>query len=130
MNDVHNETSRPSHPLRSRRRAAWAALDHSDFRNSAHWGDGRIGGGVGAAWPNTRRTILVLTSLSGGDMHGYAVIKDIEAMTGVTFGPGTLCAVLARLEAEGLVEALSVAGGFSLMSPVRIRVCGFSKPQS
>jgi DNA-binding PadR family transcriptional regulator len=51
-------------------------------------------------------TILVLTSLSGGDKHGYAVIKDIEAMSGVTFGPGTLYAVLARLEEEGLVEAL------------------------
>jgi DNA-binding PadR family transcriptional regulator len=52
-------------------------------------------------------TILVLTSLSGGDKHGYAVIKDIEAMTGVSFGPGTLYAVLARLEEEGLVEALT-----------------------
>jgi DNA-binding PadR family transcriptional regulator len=51
-------------------------------------------------------TILVLTSLSGGDKHGYAVIKDIEAMSGVSFGPGTLYAVLARLEQEGLVEAL------------------------
>ncbi len=52
-------------------------------------------------------TILVLTSLSGGDKHGYAVIKDIEAMSGVSYGPGTLYAVLARLEEEGLVEALS-----------------------
>lgn len=51
-------------------------------------------------------TILVLTSLSGGDKHGYAVIKDIEAMSGVSYGPGTLYAVLARLEEEGLVEAL------------------------
>ena len=51
-------------------------------------------------------TILVLTSLSGGPKHGYAVIKDIEAMSGVAFGPGTLYGVLARLEEEGLVEAL------------------------
>src|ERR1700722_13197939 len=51
-------------------------------------------------------TILVLTSLSGGPKHGYAVIKDIEAMSGVSYGPGTLYAVLARLEEEGLVEAL------------------------
>jgi len=51
-------------------------------------------------------TILVLTSLSGGNKHGYAVIKDIEGMSGVSFGPGTLYAVLARLEEEGLVEAL------------------------
>lgn len=51
-------------------------------------------------------TILVLTSLSGGDKHGYAVIKDIEVMSGVSYGPGTLYAVLARLEEEGLVESL------------------------
>ena len=50
-------------------------------------------------------TILVLTSLSGGPKHGYAVIKDIEAMAGVSYGPGTLYGVLARLEEEGLVEA-------------------------
>jgi DNA-binding PadR family transcriptional regulator len=51
-------------------------------------------------------TILVLTSLSGGPRHGYSIIKDIEAMSGVSYGPGTLYGVLARLEEEGLVEAL------------------------
>jgi DNA-binding PadR family transcriptional regulator len=51
-------------------------------------------------------TILVLTSLSGGPKHGYAVIKDIQAMTGVSYGPGTLYGVLARLEEEGLIEGL------------------------
>ena len=51
-------------------------------------------------------TILVLTSLSGGSKHGYAVIKDIEAMCGVSFGPGTLYGVVARLEDEGLVESV------------------------
>lgn len=51
-------------------------------------------------------TILVLTSLSGGSKHGYAVIKDIRAMAGVSYGPGTLYGVLARLEEEGLVEGL------------------------
>lgn len=51
-------------------------------------------------------TILVLTSLTGGPKHGYAIIKDIELMSGVSFGPGTLYGVLARLEEEGLVEPL------------------------
>jgi DNA-binding PadR family transcriptional regulator len=50
--------------------------------------------------------ILVLTSLTGGPKHGYSLIQDIEAMSGVTMGPGTLYGVLARLEEEGLVEAL------------------------
>jgi len=51
-------------------------------------------------------TILVLTSLTGGPKHGYALIKDIEATSGTSFGPGTLYGVLARLEEEGLVEPL------------------------
>jgi DNA-binding PadR family transcriptional regulator len=51
-------------------------------------------------------TILVLTSLTGGPKHGYAIIKDIEEMTGTVFGPGTLYGVLVRLEEEGLVEPL------------------------
>jgi len=49
---------------------------------------------------------MVLTSLSGGPKHGYAVIKDIEVMSGISFGPGTLYGVLARLEEEGLVASL------------------------
>ncbi len=51
-------------------------------------------------------TILVLTSLTGSPKHGYALIRDIEAMSGIVLGPGTLYGVLARLEEEGLVEAL------------------------
>ena len=51
-------------------------------------------------------TILVLTSLTGGPKHGYSLIQDIESMSGITMGPGTLYGVLARLEEEGLVEAL------------------------
>ena len=50
--------------------------------------------------------LLVLTSLAAGPMHGYALIKDIEAIAGVTLGPGTLYGVLSRLEEEGLVEPL------------------------
>ena len=53
-------------------------------------------------------TILVLTSLTGGPKHGYSLIQDIQSMSGVNMGPGTLYGVLARLEEEGLVEALPV----------------------
>jgi DNA-binding PadR family transcriptional regulator len=52
-------------------------------------------------------TLLVLTSLTGGPKHGYSLIQDIEEMSGVSLGPGTLYGVLARLEEEGLVEALA-----------------------
>ena len=50
--------------------------------------------------------LLVLTSLAAGPMHGYALISDIEEIAGVVLGPGTLYGVLARLEQDGLVEAL------------------------
>jgi DNA-binding PadR family transcriptional regulator len=52
------------------------------------------------------RSVLVLTSLTGGEKHGYALIKDIEEFAGVTLGPGTLYAALARLERDHLVEPL------------------------
>jgi DNA-binding PadR family transcriptional regulator len=66
-------------------------------------------------------TILVLTSLSGGPKHGYAIIKDIEAMSGVSFGPGTLYGVLARLEEEGLIETMAAEGP---RRPYRITATG------
>jgi DNA-binding PadR family transcriptional regulator len=51
--------------------------------------------------------MLVLTSLAGGNKHGYALIKDIEDFSGVRLGPGTLYGALARLEREGLVAPLA-----------------------
>ncbi len=50
--------------------------------------------------------LLVLTSLAGGPRHGYALISEIEDIAGVVLGPGTLYGVLARLEQDGLIEAL------------------------
>lgn len=50
--------------------------------------------------------VLVLSSLAGGDRHGYALIKDIEEFAGVALGPGTLYGALTRLEERGLVTAL------------------------
>jgi DNA-binding PadR family transcriptional regulator len=50
--------------------------------------------------------VLVLTSLVDGPRHGYAIVKDIQALAGIRLGPGTLYATLARLEARGLIEGL------------------------
>jgi DNA-binding PadR family transcriptional regulator len=50
--------------------------------------------------------VLVLVSLSAGPRHGYAIMTDVEAFSGFALGPGTLYAVLARLERAGLVEPL------------------------
>jgi DNA-binding PadR family transcriptional regulator len=60
-------------------------------------------GGVG---PFRDSSILILTSLAGGPKHGYALIGDIAGFSGITVGPGTLYAAIARLEARGQVESL------------------------
>ncbi len=54
--------------------------------------------------------LLVLASLAEGDKHGYAIIQDVAAQLGVTLGPGTLYAVIARLESRGLIEGLPIEG--------------------
>ncbi|MGH2832549.1 MAG: PadR family transcriptional regulator [Solirubrobacteraceae bacterium] len=55
---------------------------------------------------STDPVVLVLTSLAEGPKHGYAITQDIEALTGVRLGPGTLYGVLSRLEGQGLIEGL------------------------
>ena len=51
-------------------------------------------------------SLFILVSLSEGPKHGYAIMTDVEALSGVPLGPGTLYGALARLEARGLIEAL------------------------
>jgi DNA-binding PadR family transcriptional regulator len=49
---------------------------------------------------------LILTSLAGGEKHGYALVKDVADFSAVELQPGTLYEALARLERLGLIEAL------------------------
>jgi DNA-binding PadR family transcriptional regulator len=51
-------------------------------------------------------SLLILASLAGGEKHGYAMMEDIQAMTGVRLGAGTLYGAITRLEQDGLIEAL------------------------
>jgi DNA-binding PadR family transcriptional regulator len=51
-------------------------------------------------------SVLILTSLAEGPKHGYALIQDVLAFSGVRLGPGTLYGALDRLERLGLIEAL------------------------
>ena len=51
-------------------------------------------------------SLLILTSLTDGPKHGYAIMQDVESGTGRPMGAGTLYAALVRLEKLGLVEAL------------------------
>lgn len=50
--------------------------------------------------------LLILASLAGGDKHGYGMMADIENLSGVRLGPGTLYGALARLERSALIEAM------------------------
>lgn len=51
-------------------------------------------------------SLYILLSLSDGPKHGYAIITDVEAISGTPLGPGTLYGALARLEQRGMIEAL------------------------
>ena len=51
-------------------------------------------------------SLLILTSLSDGPKHGYAIMQDVEHGTGRPMGAGTLYAALVRLEEQGLIEPL------------------------
>ena len=52
------------------------------------------------------QAVLILVSLSDGPKHGYAIMADVEGISGVPLGPGTLYGALARLEQRGLIESL------------------------
>ena len=55
-------------------------------------------------------TLLVLVSLAGGTKHGHAILLDVASFSGVRMGPGTLYGAIARLEEDGLIEALPIEG--------------------
>jgi DNA-binding PadR family transcriptional regulator len=51
-------------------------------------------------------SLLILTSLADGPRHGYAIMTDIAAFSGVKMEPGTLYGALTRLERRGWVRPL------------------------
>jgi DNA-binding PadR family transcriptional regulator len=51
-------------------------------------------------------SLYILASLTEGPKHGYAIMTDVEGISGHPMGPGTLYGALARLERRGLIEAL------------------------
>ena len=50
--------------------------------------------------------LMILISLADGPKHGYAMTDDIEQLSGVRFGPGTLYGAVTRLEGRGLILRL------------------------
>jgi DNA-binding PadR family transcriptional regulator len=65
--------------------------------------------------------LLVLASLADEPRHGYAIIQDVAQTMGVHLSAGTLYAVIARLEARGLIEPLTRDGR---RRPYRITATG------
>ena len=55
--------------------------------------------------------LLVLSSLAGGDKHGYAMMEDIQAFAGQRLGPGTLYGAITRLEECGWIRGLATGKG-------------------
>ncbi len=54
-------------------------------------------------------TLLVLSSLAGGDKHGYAIMEDIQRFAGIRLGPGTLYGAIMRLEEQEWIVPLESA---------------------
>jgi DNA-binding PadR family transcriptional regulator len=52
-------------------------------------------------------SVLILTSLADGPKHGYAIMADVAAFSGVSMEPGTLYGALSRLERRGWVRPLA-----------------------
>jgi DNA-binding PadR family transcriptional regulator len=60
--------------------------------------------------PLREPTFFILLSLSQGEKHGYAILKDVESMSDgkIILSNGTLYEALTRLLDQGLIERLSV----------------------
>jgi DNA-binding PadR family transcriptional regulator len=58
-----------------------------------------------APTPLTPAMFHVLLALAGGDMHGYAILKEVagEASGEVELSTGTLYGIIKRLLADGLI---------------------------
>jgi DNA-binding PadR family transcriptional regulator len=56
--------------------------------------------------PLTPPVFHILLALAGGEMHGYAIMQDVEEQTAgaLQMGPGTLYGCIKRMLAAGLIE--------------------------
>jgi len=59
--------------------------------------------------PLTPAVFALLLALHGGERHGYALMADVERLTGatVTLGPATLYRSLQRMRVDGLVQEIA-----------------------
>ena len=62
--------------------------------------------GSRAARPLTPAMFHILLALAGGELHGYAIMREVEVLTGGAqrLGPGSLYGSIKRMLADGLIE--------------------------
>lgn len=60
----------------------------------------------GGPAPLTPAVFALLLALADGERHGYALMSDVERLSGgvIRLGPGTLYRSLQRMRVDGLVE--------------------------
>jgi DNA-binding PadR family transcriptional regulator len=61
--------------------------------------------------PLTPAVFHVLLALSEGARHGYAILQEVEAVSGRPVGPGTIYGTLQRMEESGLVRETPAPSG-------------------
>ena len=66
----------------------------------------QAGGERAAAAFTLEAAVWIMVGLADQAKHGYAIMKDIEALGGFSMRPGTLYAALARMERAGLVQEI------------------------
>ena len=54
--------------------------------------------------PLTTAVFHILLALEAGARHGYAIMQEVGATSGLSMGPGTVYGTLQRLEEAGHVE--------------------------
>ena len=66
---------------------------------------------VGDLLPLTPAVFHILFALAEGEKHGYAIMKEVESVSGgqFTMGPGTLYTTIQRLLELGLIEETSTS---------------------
>lgn len=64
------------------------------------------GGDIGRFVPLPTAPLHILVALTDGEKHGYAIMRDVETISGgaVRMGPGTLYGSIKRMLADGLIE--------------------------
>jgi DNA-binding PadR family transcriptional regulator len=62
------------------------------------------------AGPASDPELLILASLASGPKHGYAIMSDVAAFSGVAIGPGTLYTAITRLVEKKLIAPKASPG--------------------